>query len=152
MTGIIMIIVIALLIDFADVTHERKVQRNTEAAHKKAYDAIDKAYGNTLEAREYKAKLDVLVERELGKQGREYKPEHLEQVTTAKERKERAKYERDGIKYYSEPVINSIAKNIAYDKNFEYFVEQRMRVFKCTREEAEEIVRRNFEADGITRS
>lgn len=152
MTGIIMIIVIALLIDFADVTHERKVQRNTETAHKKAYDAIDKAYGNTLEAREYKAKLDVLVERELGKQGREYKPEHLEQVTTAKERKERAKYERDGIKYYSEPVINSIAKNIAYDKNFEYFVEQRMRVFKCTREEAEEIVRRNFEADGITRS
>ena len=152
MTGIIMIIIIALLIDWVDTTHERRVQRDTEAAHKKAYDAIEKAYGDTLEAREYKAELDVLVERELDKQGREYKPEHLEQVTTAKERKERAKCERNGIKYYSEPVINSIAKSIAYDKNFEYFVEQRMRVFGCTREEAEEIVKRNFEADGIARS
>lgn len=152
MTGIIMIIAIALLIDWADTRRERRVQRDTEAAHKRAYEAIDKAYGDTLEAREYKAELDVLVERELDKQGREYKPEHLKQVTTAKERKERAKCERDGIKYYSEPVINSIARDIAYDNNFEHFVNQRMRVFGCTREEAEEIVKRNFEADGIARN
>lgn len=151
MTGILMIIIIALLIDWVDTSRERKVQRDTEAAHKRAYDAIDKAYGDTLEAREYKAELDALVERELGKQHREYKPEHLEQVTTAKERKERAMCERNGIKYYSEPVINGIARGIAYDKNFEHFVQQRMRVFGCTREEAEEIVKRNFEVDGITR-
>ena len=152
MTGIIMIIAIALLIDWADTRRERKVQRNTESAHKRAYDAIDKAYGDTLEAREYKAELDMLVERELGKQDRKYKPESLKQVTTARERKERAEYKREGKKYYSKPVIDSIARDIAYDKNFEYSVQQRMRVFGCTREEAEEIVGRNFEADGITRS
>lgn len=151
MTGIIMIIVIALLIDWADKKRERRVQRDTEAAHKQAYEAIENAYGDTLEAREFKAELDMLVERELDKQNREYKPESLKQVTTASERKERAECERNGIKYYSEPVINSMAKSIAYDKNFEHFVQQRMRVFGCTREEAEEIVRRNFEADGITR-
>lgn len=151
MTGIIMIIVIALLIDWADTKRERRVQRDTEAAHKRAYEAIDKAYGDTLEAREHKAELDMLVERELGKQGREYKPESLKQVTTAKERKARAKCEHNGIKYYSEPVIDNAVKSIVYDKNFEHFVQQRMRVFGCTREEAEEIVRRNFEVDGITR-
>ena len=151
MTGIVMIIVIALLIDWADTRRERRVQRDTEAAHKRAYDAIDKACGDTLEAREYKAELDMLVERELGKQGREYKPESLKQVTTAKERKARAKCERNGIKYYSEPVIDSTVKRVVYDKNFEHFVQQRMRVFGCTREEAEEIVKRNFEANGITR-
>ena len=152
MTGIILIILIALLLDWGDAKRENKIQRNIEAAHKKAYAAIDEAYGDTIEAREHKAKMDTLVERELDKRSRRYNPKDLVQVTTAKERRERVKCERDGIKYYSEPVIKTVAKERAYDKNFEHFVEQRMRVFGCTRDEAEEIVRRNFETDGITRN
>ena len=152
MSGIIMIIVIVLLIDWANTVRENKIQRNVEEAHQKAYEKIDKAYGDTPEAREFKAELDTLVERELKSQGREYRPAHLEQVSTAKERAERAKCEDKGVGYISEPARKALAKQMAYDKNFEYSVEQRMRVFGCSREEAEEIVKRNFEADGITRS
>lgn len=151
MTGIIMIIIIALLIDFLNETREKKVQSGIEKAHQKAYDAIDKAYGDTLEAREYKAKMDMLVDEKMKEQNREYKPKNLKQVTTKKEREERAKFDAKGVKYYSKPVIEHAAQRIAYDNNFEYFVQQRMRIFGCSRAEAEEIVRRNFEADGLMR-
>lgn len=151
MSGIIMIIVIALLIDWLNESREKKVQSDVESAHKRAYEAIDEAYGDTIEAREYKAKMDMLVYQRLKEQRREYRPKELKQVTTKKEREERAKCESLGIDYYSKPVIDHVASEIARNKNFEFFVQQRMRVFGCSREEAEEVVMRGFETDGLTR-
>ena len=146
MSGIIMIIIIALLIDWADTTREKRIQRDVENAHQRAYDKIDKAYGDTPEAREYKAKMDVLVEQIMDDKNHEYKPKNLKRVTTIKEREDRAKAGKNGVGYVSEHAANALAKQMAYDKNFEYYVSQRMRVFGCSREEAEEIVKRNFEA------
>lgn len=146
MSGIIMIIVIALLIDWADTAREKRIQRDVEEAHKRAYDKIDKAYGDTPEAREYKAKMDVLVDGIMKEKNREYKPKSLECVTTKKEREERIEAGKNEVGYVSEHTAKALAQQIAREKNFEYYVQQRMRVFGCSRAEAEEIVKRNFEA------
>lgn len=146
MSGIIMIIVIALLIDWADTTREKRIQRDVEDAHKRAYDKIDKAYGDTLEAREYKAKMDVLVDEVMKEKNREYRPKNLERVTTKKERDERIEAGKNMVGYVSEHTAKALAQQIAREKNFEHYVQQRMRVFGCSRAEAEEIVRRSFEA------
>ena len=110
MSGIIFLIVIALILEWLSSSKEGKIQRNIESAHKRAYEKIDEAYGDTLEAREYKADIDTLISRKLKEQNREYKPKDLKQVTTKKEREERESFDREGIRYYSQPASWSVLR------------------------------------------
>ena len=95
--GVLVILAIAYAIRFLDNKSEEKSRREVEVVHKKMYDLIDEHFGSAPEiAREYKADADAYICGVWKELGRDYNPASVDQVTTAKERRERVKAEVDG--------------------------------------------------------
>lgn len=84
--GIAMILAIAYLIDWLEKKSSEKYNAKIEDTHKQMYDLIDGHFSGR-EARERKAKVDAMIGAISKGNGRDYKPEHLKQVTTVEERK-----------------------------------------------------------------
>lgn len=90
-----MILAIVYLIEWLEKKADDRVTAKVEDTHNKMYALIDEHYSGR-EARERKAKVDAMIGAYHKDNGRDYKPKHLKQVTTAEERKTRIKEELDG--------------------------------------------------------
>lgn len=150
MIGILMIIGLALLIDWFDTSSNKKATKYAEQKQKEFYAKVDAMGLDEVEAREYKARADVIIAKEMREKGHDYEPKNIKQVTSEKERTDRENFERDGILYISEDIARASMKKAVYDKNFEFFVNQQIKLGK-TRDEAERIVKWEFDMYDINR-
>lgn len=93
--GLGLILAIAYFIEWLEDISDRKFTAKIEHTHADMYTLIDENYSGR-EARERKAKVDVMIGALCKDNGREYKPRKLKQVTTVEERKKRIKAELNG--------------------------------------------------------
>lgn len=93
--GIAFILAIAYFIEWLEIRADNKSTSKVEHTHEKMYALIDEHFDGN-EARERKAQVDAMIGALYKDNGKEYKPRHLKQVTTAEERKARIKAELNG--------------------------------------------------------
>lgn len=97
----IIILVFFLFAKFVNYMDNKRVTRSTEAVEKAQaewYAWIDE-HMKPIPAREVKAYTETVIAETWGDNGMEYRPKNVKQVTTAKERKERAKAYHSGKTY-----------------------------------------------------
>ena len=95
-TGLLLLALLAWIIQTIDNKWDDESRKACEKLHKGAYEWIDEHYGDApMCAKACKADVDMMIKYVWMEKGREYKP-HFKQSTTAKERKELFKADREG--------------------------------------------------------
>ena len=120
-----------------DKTDKKRAERSTKAVEKAQaewYEWLDENM-HPIVAREAKAYTETYIEEYWKEQGMKYKPNELKQVTTVKERKDRAKAYKSGKPYspkltdddYIELAVRMTPKekyDLAYDIPYKFTKEQ----------------------------
>ena len=148
--GLAMILAIACFIDWLQQRADNKQTKKIERKHEEMYSLIDKHYSGR-EARERKAQVDAMIGALHKDNGKEYRPNHLKQVTTVEERKKRIKAELNGTA--TDDALVKAQMLDALDAGFACPNEDDdcWRYEEHTAEEKRERLIQNIIADGLTR-
>lgn len=132
--ALLLLLAIAYSIQFFDNKAHKRSLEKVEQIHSELYDLIDEYYGDMPNvAKERKAMVDVMVHEHWRNIGREYETDKVDEVTSATERKERAKRMRKGeCSAYSvknlkdselfRATVLDVVENEAVDRQVEYIM------------------------------